>query len=320
MHISEAEDENFKVKPLQLICIVAILQLVIAFFTTPMIFSFDESMWHYIGRNWFRNGLVPYSGGVDNKSPLIFVIFGISDWLFGVNYWFPRVVGIAVQSAGIFWLFKIATNTMDRRAGMFAIMFYGLSLLWRSTGGKYVSYTETYAITCIIISVYFSIVCSAKRHAFIGGVFSGLGLGFRLTAIFGILPMMIFTLKKDSKSALYYFGGIMASIAFLILLFSLAGIKVNDFLFYGLADNFGAGSVTARSFAWKSQQFANGFFYSEIILFYPAIIAYFILKRKIDFLEAWLVSEFCGIIILGTYDPSHFKNLLPVMSLISAFV
>ncbi|MDP9041449.1 MAG: glycosyltransferase family 39 protein, partial [Bacteroidota bacterium] len=244
----------------------------------------------------------------------------ISDWLFGVNYWFPRVLGIAVQSAGIFWLFKIATNTMDHRAGMFAIMFYGLSLLWRSTGGKYVSYTETYAITCIIISVYFSIVCSAKRHAFIGGVFSGLGLGFRLTAIFGILPMMIFTLKKDSKSALYYFGGIMASIAFLILSFSLAGIKVNDFLFYGLADNFGAGSVTARSFAWKSQQFANGFFYSEIILFYPAIIVYFILKRKIDFLEAWLVSEFCGIIILGTYDPSHFKNLLPVMSLISAFV
>ena len=93
--------KNIRVKPLTLIFIHFndsawwwhFLQI-------PMIITFDESMWHYIGRNWIRNGLVPYQGGVDNKSPLIFLIFGISDWLFGVNYWFPRLLGIAVQSTG----------------------------------------------------------------------------------------------------------------------------------------------------------------------------------------------------------------------------
>ena len=308
------------IKPLQLILIVAILQLIIAFFTDPMIFSFDESMWQYIGRNWFRNGLVPYAGGVDNKSPLIFFIFGVSDRLFGVNYWFPRLFGIIVQSAGIYYLYKIAEKTINARAAIFAISFYGLSLLWRSTGGKYVSYTETYAITSIIIAVYFCIVCRKSRQAFIGGLFAGLGFGFRFSAAFGILPILIFAFKRDRKSALLFFLGTMASIGSLVLLGELAGIKINEFLFYGLTDNFGAGSPTAHPISWEAQQFANGFFYSELILFYPAVCFYFILNRKFDFLKAWLVCEFVGIMIVGIYDRVHFKDLLPAMSLMSAFV
>src|ERR1017187_7118133 len=89
-----AGKNDISIKPLQLIFIIAIIQFIIAFFTVPMILSFDESMWQYIGRNWVRNGLVPYAGGIDNKSPFIFLIFGISDYLFGVNYWFPRLLGI----------------------------------------------------------------------------------------------------------------------------------------------------------------------------------------------------------------------------------
>ncbi len=92
-----------------------------------------------------------------------------------------------------------------------------------------------------------------------------------------------------------------------------------NFIFYGFKDNFGAGSATAHSAAWKMQRFADSFFYSELILFYPAVVFYFFLNRKLDFLKTWLFSEFIGIIILGMYDRSHFKDLLPVMSLISAF-
>jgi hypothetical protein len=319
MRVLTEENRDFRIKPLQLICIIAILQFIIAFFTDPMIFSFDESMWHYIGRNWIRNGLVPYTGGVDNKSPLIFYIFGISDRLFGVNYWFPRLLGIVVQSVGIYWLYKIAERTISQRAGLFAISFYGLSLLWRSTGGKYVSYTETYAITAIIISIYFAIVCQRNKYAFIGGLFAGLGFGFRFSAAFGILPVLAFTFKRNQKSAFSFLLGILTSVGFLILLALMAGIKMNEFVFYTLTDNFGAGSATDHSLAWKVQKFADGFFYSELILFYPAVIFYFIYIKKIDFLKTWLICEFIGIIIVGIYDRNHFKNLLPVMSLMSAF-
>src|ERR1700676_157644 len=251
MRVIIAENNGIRITPLQIILVIAILQFIIAFFTDPMIFSFDEAMWQYIGRNWFRNGLVPYAGGVDNKSPLIFCIFGISDWLFGVNFWFPRLFGIAVQSAGIYWLFKIADKTINQKAGIFAISFYGLSLLWRSTGGKYVSYTETYAITCIIISIYFGIVCQKNKYAFIGGLFAGLGFGFRFSALFGILPVLIFTLKRNRESAFIFLLGILTSTGLLVFIAELAGIKVNEFLFYGLTDNFGTGSPTAHSLACK---------------------------------------------------------------------
>src|ERR1700732_3944787 len=92
---------RWEAEPLHIILLLALVQLVITLLTDGFAFSFDEAMWHYIGRNWFRHGLVPYAGGVDNKSPLIFAIYGLSDRLFGVNYWFPRILGTIVQTVGI---------------------------------------------------------------------------------------------------------------------------------------------------------------------------------------------------------------------------
>jgi hypothetical protein len=315
-----AENNGIRIKPLQLIIIFAILQFVIAFFTDPMMLTFDESMWHYIGRNWIRNRMIPYTGGIDNKSPLIFFIFGVSDWFFGVNYWFPRLMGILVQSLGIYGVFKIAYNTIGKKAGIFAVSFYGLSLLWRSTGGKYVSYTETYAVTAIIISIYYGIVSQRKNSLFIGGLFAGIGFAFRITAVFGILPVLIHLFNRNWRFSLSFFAGVLTSTALLILLGEFVGIRMGDFLFYGFTDNFGAGSATDHSFAWRIQRFSDGFFYSEIILFYPAVVYYFIAVKKFDFLKLWLVSELVGILIIGTYDRSHNKDLLPVMSLMSAFI
>jgi Dolichyl-phosphate-mannose-protein mannosyltransferase len=311
---------DIRLKPLQLIFLIAIVQFIIAFFTVPMILSFDESMWQYIGRNWIRNGLVPYAGGVDNKSPLIFLIFGISDRLFGVNFWFPRLLGIAVQSTGIYFLFKIAEKTINRRAGLLAISFYGLSLAWRAAGGKYVSYTETYAITCILIAIYIGIVFHNYKFSYFSGMLAGLGFGFRFSAAFGILPLLVVTLKRNRKAGFIFLLGVVSGIGILITLGAISGIKISDYLYYGFTDNFGSGSPTAHSFAWKAQVFSEGFFYSELILFYPAVLAYFFIVRKMDFLKGWLFSEFLGIVILGIYARNHFKDMLPVMSLMSAFV
>ncbi len=127
---------------LQIILLLTLLQLAVTLLTDGFALSFDESMWHYIGRNWFRNGLVPYSGGVDNKSPLIFAVFGFSDMAFGVNYWFPRVLGTLCQTISILYIYKIAKHIAGEQAGVLAISFFGLSLLWHGTGGRYVAFTE----------------------------------------------------------------------------------------------------------------------------------------------------------------------------------
>jgi hypothetical protein len=320
MRESGTGNNDIRLKPLQLIGLIVLIQLVVIFFTTDMLLSFDEAMWQYIGRNWLRNGLVPYAGGIDNKSPLIFLIFGISDRLFGVNFWFPRLLGIAIQSAGIFLLYRIAEKTISRRAGLFAISLYGLALAWRTTGGKYVSYTETYAITFILAAVYFSIPFRSDRYSFFGGLLAGFGLGFRLSAAFGILPLLVYHFNRSGKAGIIFLLGIVTGTGFLLFMGLLAGIRLNDYIFYGFTDNFGSGSPTGHSLAWEAQGFADGFFYSELILFYPAVLAYFFINRKMDFLKGWLMSEFVGIVILGIYARNHFKELLPAMSLMAAFV
>jgi hypothetical protein len=313
-------NNGIRMKPLQFIAIIAVIQVLVAFFTEPMIFTHEEAMWQYIGRNWIRNGLTPYSGGIDNKSPLIFLIFGISDRLFGPNFWFPRLLGIGIQSIGIFLLYRIAEKTISHRAGLFAICFYGLSLAWRTTGGKYVSFTETYAITFILAAIFTSICFPDSRHLFFSGLLAGFGLGFRLSAAFGIVPLIIYNFNRKRKSGLIFLLGIISAAGLLIILAFLVGIRLNDYLFYGFTDNFGSGSPTGHSLAWEAQGFADGFFYSELILFYPAVLAYFFVMRKMDFLKGWLVSEFAGIVVLGIYARNHFKDLLPVMSLMAAFI
>ncbi|MGB8190789.1 MAG: glycosyltransferase family 39 protein [Chitinophagaceae bacterium] len=307
-------------KPRHFILLLALLQLCVAFLTDAQTFTHEESMWHYIGRNWFRLGLTPYAGGVDNKSPLIFVVFGLSDALFGINYWFPRVLGIAVQSVGMYYLYKTARQLTspggtDNRAALLAVTLYGLSLMWRATGGKYASFTETYATTFLIISVYQYIISKNNRQYFLAGILAGCALAWRLSAGFGVTAVLIHSLMKKKQAMLPFIAGIATAATALLLLALAAGISLNDLWLYAFAGNFGAGSTTDHSWSWKLQSFMESFFYSELLLFYPIMAAYFLLNKKYSLLTAWLICEFIGINLLGIYARPHFKSLLPVLSL-----
>lgn len=317
MILSEKTD-RFEWTPLRLVMLFAILQLLVAFLTDGSGFSFDEAIWHYIGRNWFRYGLVPYSGGIDNKSPLIFGIFGLSDYLFGVQYWFPRLLGILVQSAGLYFTYKIAKQLAGRQAGILAIILYGLSLLWRSTGGKFVSLTETYSTAFIIISFYRYFTAQKGKDFFISGLIAGLGFGFRLSAGFSLLAIFISSIRKSRADTIRFSSGVLLSIILLLALSSLAGIHFHDLVTYLFTDNFGAGSVTDHTVRWRLESFMNGFFYSELILFYPGLIGYFFIKKRTDCLIIWLICAFIGINVIGMYARTHFKEILPPLAIISA--
>jgi hypothetical protein len=303
----------------QLIILLALLQLFITLLTNGFALSADEAMWHYIGRNWFRHGLVPYSGGADNKSPLIFAVFGLSDWLFGVNYWFPRVLGTICQSVGIYYVYKTANQIAGKQAGILAITLYGLSVLWHCVDGRYASYTETYEVMFIVISFYLYLVSQNYRGFFLSGFLAGIGLGFRVSALFGIIPLFIACFKKGRVFALMFFLGVLSGIFFLTGIGVLAGINLYDVYINLLADNFGPGSTTDHSALWKMEQFSNMFFYSELVLFYPLVLFYFFIKKEADWVVLWLIFEFIGICVVGNYARVHLKDLLPALSLISAF-
>lgn len=303
--------------PVYLISILVLFQLFIALFTNTLTLTHEESMWHYIGRNWLQHGLTPYSGGIDNKSPLIFLVFGISDSLFGINYWFPRLLGTVVESVGILYIYKIAKRLAGEQAGILAISIYGLSLLWKVTGGKLVSFTETYATTCIIYSFYKCLIAGNKKDYFIAGLFAGLGIAFRITAIFSIIALLVLCIRKKITSTAALIGGAICSCALLLLLAIAEGMDVTAILQHTLTDNFGAGSITDHTLTWKIKGFVNNFLLSELILFIPFVVGYIIIKPKADILLIWAAFTFLGINLLGVYARPHFKELLPPLSLIA---
>jgi Dolichyl-phosphate-mannose-protein mannosyltransferase len=303
---------------IRLILLFALLQLLVSLLTYGFSLTFDEAIWQYIGRNWFRHGLTPYTGGVDNKSPLIFAIYGLSDKLFGVNYWFPRLLGTICQSFGLYYVYRIAVWIDGRQTGRLAVLLYGLSLLWRSTGGKYVSYTETYEVTLLIIAFYLFLTARLPKDFFICGMVSALAGGFRLSAFFGIMALLLYSFNKNKLTSTILLAGIICGILILGGIAFSTGIKMTDLYLYGFTDNFGAGSATDHTLLWRFENFSDKFFYSEILLFYPPVIAYFFIKKGIDFLGLWLICSFIGINVVGIYDRAHLKEILPVLCLMSA--
>jgi 4-amino-4-deoxy-L-arabinose transferase-like glycosyltransferase len=309
---------NFLSEPVRLIILLTILQLLVTLLTDGFALSFDEAVWHYIGRNWLRYGLTPYTGGIDNKSPLIFLLYGLSDQLFGINYWFPRIIGTLCQSVGLYYVYKSANHLAGRTASIIALTIYGLSLLWHATGGKYTAHTETFAVTFIIISFYQFITGHNKKDLFISGLLAGIGIAFRYSAFFGVVAILVSLLWCNRKMITYFLLGTVVSASLFILFLYLCHINLHEFFFYSFTDNFYSGSITDHDIMWKLQQFTDKFFYSELILFYPALIGYFLLKKQNLALTLWLIFAFIGINVIGLYDGTHFKDLLPALSITNA--
>ena len=311
--------DDFKkwLKPHYLIAAFALLQFVIAVFTHSLSFTQEEAMWQYIGRNWISNNMPPYSGGVDNKSPLIFYIFGISDWLFGNNTWFPRLLGTIVQSVGVWYLYKIVLRLAGYNAAIFSITIYGFSLMWVITGGRYTSFTETYAVAFMIMAFYYALCFEKSSYFILCGTMAAAAICFRLTGIFGCLALCILLVRKNYKMFLPFLIGSVSVMTLFFIWLYFENISIKDFIFHGITDNFGEGSVTKTPFSLQLNNFIEAFILSPLLLFYPFVF-YFILKiKKPSILILWLTLEFIGIMLLGIIARNHLKHILPALSAIS---
>ncbi|WCT13263.1 ArnT family glycosyltransferase [Mucilaginibacter jinjuensis] len=311
--------ELSKLSPLQIIIVFFVLQLVVTLLSNGFVLSFDESVWHYIGRNWFRNGLVPYSGGADNKSPFIFVIYGLSDQLFGVNYWFVRITGTLCQSIGIYYVYKITKTLSSHEIGLVAISFYGLSLLWHSTGGVYVAFTETFEVMFLVIALYQFLTACLIKELIISGLVGGIAIDFRLTAAFGILSMFVVLIRrKQLNECFYLLLGTLSGLFILLGFCLLAGIDLSQLGTNALTDNFGKGGVTSHSLKYETENLLDKFIFSPMFLFYPLTLVYVLVMKQLDIFVLWCISTFVAISIIGLFDVVHLKDILPSLSIMNA--
>jgi hypothetical protein len=171
-----------------------------------------------------------------------------------------------------------------------------------------------------IISFYFFLSHKGKKGLFISGSLAAMALGFRLSAFFSIGALFIASFRKKRIYTMTFCIGVLSGIVFLALVGFLAGINLHDVYTNAFADNFGTGSTTDHDFWWRMVQFYNMFFYSELILFYPLLLIYLFIIKRVDWLVLWLIFVFIGINVVGNYARVDMKELLPAMSLIGAFV
>jgi len=167
--------------------------------------------------------------------------------------------------------------------------------------------------------VYHFLTAKNQKEIFIAGLLAGIAVAFRLTGAFGVLAILISCLVKNKRYALVFCTGAICSIVALLGSCLLAGISLHDLLTYGLIDNFGLGSATDHTLSWKWHNFSAKFFLSGMLLFYPFLLGYLFIKRMVDLSVLWLILAFIAINAVGIYDVVHLKELLPSLSLISAF-
>ena len=158
----------------------------------------------------------------------------------------------------------------------------------------------------------------ANPSVFLSGLLSGIGIFIRLTGIFGATAILLAAVKKGTKSVVVFLGGIACSVLLYLLFIMITKISLKEVFVYGLADNFGSGSITNQTIFWKLDNLVNGMFHTEMVLFLPGIIGYLLIKRKPDIFVSWFILSFIGINIIGLYARSHFRELLPSLSMVTA--
>ncbi len=57
-------------------------------------FGRDHGLYHYVGREWLR-GAVPYRDVMEQKTPVIFLAYGLAQAVFGEHFWSIRVLEVA---------------------------------------------------------------------------------------------------------------------------------------------------------------------------------------------------------------------------------
>ena len=132
---------------IDLIAIIIFFLLLIASFNGDM--GNDEGMWNYIGRVWI-NGIPPYTGAVDGKPPGIFMLFVISNFLFGVNFWFLRILGILAIVMTSILIYLIGRQLYNPLAGTLAMIIFGFTMAWGLMDGVYTAQIESFMILFII--------------------------------------------------------------------------------------------------------------------------------------------------------------------------
>lgn len=301
----------------------------------------DEGIWNYMGHVWIKYDIAPYKGAVENKTPGIFFIYAISNFFFGVNVWFPRLVGIFATVVASRYIYSIGKMLGTSTTGVFSMLFFGLTMAWRFTEGRHPAYTETFMVFFTIISFYyaFKMFNSGQpiipKYVLYSGLLIGSAIVFKQIAIittpalFLLLIMRevhIWASLRDNYKTLAIFGiGVLIPNLISLVPLLISGVTIGEY-FEGAwlilineprFDN-------PRSFTQMLFAFVKFWKDSKIVYFYPFIILFLILKDNlikgnIPFMGIvfWMIFDFIGVNASLHYYGHQVKQIIPSFAVAS---
>ncbi|MDA0833958.1 MAG: glycosyltransferase family 39 protein [Planctomycetota bacterium] len=274
----------------------------------------DEGIWSYIGRIWIDQGIPPYRGAVENKTPGIFLLFTVAQAVWGLQVYFVRMIGVLAVCCSAGLIYCIGRELCDRRAGLLAMLVFGLSMGWSLTDGPYAAQTETFMVLFSVLAFYglfraVDISCGSlhsnanpmsavpravtSSHFFwlaVAGFSIGLSIAFKQIAVTtaGAMMLSFFVLMCAKGSGACSTGSLIGGIATIVmgvvvatalsvvpLLFS--GVSLGEYIDGAWLILANAGSSPVGIFS-RIHRMLQVFTNSKMTLFYPFIIIFLILN------------------------------------------
>lgn len=337
-------DLPFKIHPLFLPGIISlIITIILSIRACAMTkYACDEGIWNYVGYAWSHFNLPPYTGTIENKTPGIFYIFYISNWLFGVNNWFPRLLGIVVMGLTGLGLYALAARIRDQYAGILVLILYGLSSVSDRMDGQSPTATETYvlAFTVLAANLIFLAAREKSKKYYLGyllliGASLGCSISFKQVAVFSVLGLMglHFSLPnqfRKNRSTYLRDTGIISIGILTLMIISIVPLLVSH---VGIKDYFYGAWQLLLTPGTAESSLVNRFTSAILIhnsvdlrLYLPVLLIAIWLYKPMKELGIplpgiilWLFFEIIGAHASGRYFSHQLRMFLPPLTLLATF-
>lgn len=305
--------------------------------------TYDEGMWNYIGYAWLHFDLAPYIGTLENKPPGIYIIYAISNYFFGINVWFPRLLGIiALTSTGLI-LYKISRTLINHTAGIITFVIFGLSMSWTALDGFATAHTESFMLFFTSLAFYLIMqlpnkasVQTYRLNLLAAGICLGLAVTFKQIAVATSIAVLFHYLNtyrfipfKEKNLAVdlcFSLSGIILGLSIGLFPLIFSGVHLTDYWRYSWLVLLEGPGNSPSSMGIRLYNSFETWTKPEIALFYPIVYLFF--KYRIRFqntipyagLAVWALTDFVGANAAGYYYGHQLKQIIPSLSVITGTV
>jgi 4-amino-4-deoxy-L-arabinose transferase-like glycosyltransferase len=313
------------------------------------VFDRDESVYILMARS-LLNGEVPYTLVWDHKPPGIYLLFALSQLLFGYSVISVRIAACIAVTITCCLLYIFGKNVFyDKKIGLLAAVFYAVFSIKIAGFG---SNTEIFFIPLVILGFYLLCIKTGiphtfdypKKHSFIiVGIVLGLSLQIKYVTIFDLVAIhtivtiaLLFTDKLQPLSRLIHIMNynLLLSFGYLIpFIIVFLYFWINGHLAEYYYSNFVANLIysslrnfSALYFLKKLElRVETHFILWATVLCMPVFLYVFhkrypIFLRDLGMVSIWLVFGFIGVCFTKRYYGHYFLQMLPPLCLIGAYI